>query len=206
MKLTSGIAPPLAIVALLFAGTACSGKTNSPSTNAAAASTVRTPLMSDPPSLDPDTFYQRGPADHDVGLPGPTAVRAELDDDRAAAGHQVGRLTGRADLHLHAARRRQVRRRHAIRLSGRQGQLPAADRHGRRSGLHAGRRQGHADSRPTHLRGHSHQTCCTLSGLPRLALRSADDQPDRGRPTCQRQRPCVGVAGITHRGHRPPTS
>src|SRR3954454_23968847 len=57
MKLTSGIAP-LAIAALLFAGTACSGKTNSPTNDAAAAATVRTPLMSDPPPLDPDTFYQ----------------------------------------------------------------------------------------------------------------------------------------------------
>ncbi|WP_431238837.1 ABC transporter substrate-binding protein [Mycolicibacterium aichiense] len=57
MKLTSGIAP-LALVALLFAGTACSGKTNSPNNTAAEASTVRTPLMSDPPPLDPDTFYQ----------------------------------------------------------------------------------------------------------------------------------------------------
>lgn len=58
MKLTSGIAP-LALVALLFAGTACSGKTNSTNNTAAEASTVRTPLMSDPPPLDPpDTFYQ----------------------------------------------------------------------------------------------------------------------------------------------------
>ena len=57
MKLTSGIAP-LAIAALLLAGTACSGKTNSPNDSATVASTVRTPLMSDPPPLDPDTFYQ----------------------------------------------------------------------------------------------------------------------------------------------------
>ncbi|AQT81628.1 ABC transporter substrate-binding protein [Mycolicibacterium litorale] len=57
MKIRSGVAP-LAIIALLLAGTACSGKTNAPSDNAAASSTVRTPLMSDPPPLDPDTFYQ----------------------------------------------------------------------------------------------------------------------------------------------------
>ncbi len=57
MKLKSGIAP-VAIAAVLLAGTACTGKTNSPSDTAASASTVRTPLMSDPPPLDPDTFYQ----------------------------------------------------------------------------------------------------------------------------------------------------
>ncbi len=57
MKLTTGIAP-LAIAALLLAGTACSGKTNNPNSATATASTVRTPLMSDPPPLDPDTFYQ----------------------------------------------------------------------------------------------------------------------------------------------------
>ncbi|MCX2928667.1 ABC transporter substrate-binding protein [Mycobacterium sp. CVI_P3] len=57
MKITSGIAP-LAIIALLLSGTACSGKTNNANDNATVASTVRTPLMSDPPPLDPDTFYQ----------------------------------------------------------------------------------------------------------------------------------------------------
>ncbi|WP_099245803.1 ABC transporter substrate-binding protein [Mycobacterium sp. shizuoka-1] len=57
MKIRSGIAP-LAIATLLLAGTACSAKTNSPNEAGATASTVRTPLMSDPPPLDPDTFYQ----------------------------------------------------------------------------------------------------------------------------------------------------
>ncbi|MGY4711029.1 ABC transporter substrate-binding protein [Mycolicibacterium sp. CBM1] len=57
MKFTSGVAP-LVITALLVASTACSSKTNAPTNAGATASTVRTPLMSDPPPLDPDTFYQ----------------------------------------------------------------------------------------------------------------------------------------------------
>ena len=57
MKLTA-VLGPLAITVLLLGGTACSGKTNSSNNSAANASTVRTPLMSDPPPLDPDTFYQ----------------------------------------------------------------------------------------------------------------------------------------------------
>jgi peptide/nickel transport system substrate-binding protein len=48
----------LALVALLLASTACSGTNNSPTDNAALMTTVRTPLMSDPPPLDPDVFYQ----------------------------------------------------------------------------------------------------------------------------------------------------
>ncbi|MDT5340135.1 MAG: peptide/nickel transport system substrate-binding protein, partial [Mycobacterium sp.] len=48
----------LAVAALLLASTACSGTSNSPTDNGASTTTVRTPLMSDPPPLDPDVFYQ----------------------------------------------------------------------------------------------------------------------------------------------------
>lgn len=48
----------LAIATLLVSGTACSGGSNAPTNDAALTSTIRTPLMSDPPPLDPDTFYQ----------------------------------------------------------------------------------------------------------------------------------------------------
>ncbi|MCW2551571.1 MAG: transporter substrate-binding protein [Mycobacterium sp.] len=57
MKLMSGVTS-LAVVALLFASTACSGTSDTPTDNAALMTTVRTPLMSDPPPLDPDVFYQ----------------------------------------------------------------------------------------------------------------------------------------------------
>ncbi|WP_234834655.1 ABC transporter substrate-binding protein [Mycolicibacterium stellerae] len=48
----------LAATVLLLASTACSGTSNSPTDSATLASSVRTPLMSDPPPLDPDVFYQ----------------------------------------------------------------------------------------------------------------------------------------------------
>jgi peptide/nickel transport system substrate-binding protein len=57
VKLMSGVTS-LAVAALLLASTACSGTSNSPTDNAALMTTVRTPLMSDPPPLDPDVFYQ----------------------------------------------------------------------------------------------------------------------------------------------------
>ncbi len=54
MKLISGVAT-LAVTALLLASTACSGSNNSPPNSAEAQrSTVRSPLISDPPPLDPD--------------------------------------------------------------------------------------------------------------------------------------------------------
>ena len=57
MKLMSGVTS-LAVTALLLAGTACSGTSNSPTDKQALMSSVRTPLMADPPPLDPDVFYQ----------------------------------------------------------------------------------------------------------------------------------------------------
>jgi peptide/nickel transport system substrate-binding protein len=57
MKLMSGVTS-LAVVAMLLAGTACSGSSNNPTDTAALMSSVRTPLLSDPPPLDPDVFYQ----------------------------------------------------------------------------------------------------------------------------------------------------
>jgi peptide/nickel transport system substrate-binding protein len=57
MNLKSGLAT-LAVTGLLLTGTACSGSSNTPTDNAALRSSVRTPLLSDPPPLDPDTFYQ----------------------------------------------------------------------------------------------------------------------------------------------------
>jgi peptide/nickel transport system substrate-binding protein len=57
MKIVSGVTT-LAVTALLLAGTACSGSSNSPTDNAALMSSVRSPLLSDPPPLDPDVFYQ----------------------------------------------------------------------------------------------------------------------------------------------------
>src|ERR1700704_1400704 len=57
MKVKSGVTY-LAATALLLAGTACSGGSNSPTDSAALTSSVRSPLLSDPPPLDPDVFYQ----------------------------------------------------------------------------------------------------------------------------------------------------
>src|ERR1700676_5653953 len=57
MKLVPGVTS-LAVTALLLAGTACSGTSNSPTNKQALTSSVRTPLMADPPPLDPDAFYQ----------------------------------------------------------------------------------------------------------------------------------------------------
>lgn len=48
----------LAATTLVLAATGCSGSSNSPTDTAALMSSVRTPLMSDPPPLDPDVFYQ----------------------------------------------------------------------------------------------------------------------------------------------------
>jgi peptide/nickel transport system substrate-binding protein len=57
MKLMSGVTT-LAVTTLLLASTGCSGTSNGPTNTAALTSSVRTPLMSDPPPLDPDAFYQ----------------------------------------------------------------------------------------------------------------------------------------------------
>jgi peptide/nickel transport system substrate-binding protein len=57
MKPQSGLAA-LAIAVLAMTGTACSGSTNNATDNTTLTSSVRTPLLSDPPPLDPDTFYQ----------------------------------------------------------------------------------------------------------------------------------------------------
>ena len=48
----------LAATVLLFSSTACSGSANQGTDSATLTSSVRTPLLSDPPPLDPDTFYQ----------------------------------------------------------------------------------------------------------------------------------------------------
>ncbi len=56
MKRISGVTA-LAATVLLLAVPGCSGS-NGPSDNATSTSAVRTPLMSDPPPLDPDVFYQ----------------------------------------------------------------------------------------------------------------------------------------------------
>lgn len=58
MKLTPGVTSLVTTVLVLLAGTACSGSTNQATDAATLVSTVRTPLLSDPPPLDPDTFYQ----------------------------------------------------------------------------------------------------------------------------------------------------
>ena len=57
MKVISAVAT-LSVTALLSATTACSGTNNSPTNSEAQTSTVRSPLISDPPPLDPDVFYQ----------------------------------------------------------------------------------------------------------------------------------------------------
>lgn len=57
MKLMSGLATA-AVAALLLTSTACSGSANGPTDSATLMSSVRTPLLSDPPPLDPDVFYQ----------------------------------------------------------------------------------------------------------------------------------------------------
>ncbi|MDT5017308.1 MAG: peptide/nickel transport system substrate-binding protein, partial [Mycobacterium sp.] len=57
MKLKSGLTF-LTVTVLLTAGTACSKSSDSPTDTEALMSSVRTPLMSDPPPLDPDVFYQ----------------------------------------------------------------------------------------------------------------------------------------------------
>ena len=48
----------LAATMLLFSSTACSGSANQGTDSATLTSSVRTALLSDPPPLDPDTFYQ----------------------------------------------------------------------------------------------------------------------------------------------------
>jgi peptide/nickel transport system substrate-binding protein len=48
----------IVVTALAVASAACSGSTNQGTDAATLSSTVRTPLLSDPPPLDPDTFYQ----------------------------------------------------------------------------------------------------------------------------------------------------
>ncbi|MGV0850382.1 ABC transporter substrate-binding protein [Mycolicibacterium phlei] len=59
MKLGSGIVSVAAAAALLLTTTACSGGDGGRSAGSTASpSVVRTPVMSDPPPLDPDTFYQ----------------------------------------------------------------------------------------------------------------------------------------------------
>ena len=57
MKLTSGFTT-VAMTVLLLTSTACSGSSNNATDDATLMSSVRTPLLSDPPPLDPDTFYQ----------------------------------------------------------------------------------------------------------------------------------------------------
>jgi peptide/nickel transport system substrate-binding protein len=57
MSPKSGLAA-LAVAMLLMTGTACSGSTNNGTDNSTLMTSVRTPLLSDPPPLDPDTFYQ----------------------------------------------------------------------------------------------------------------------------------------------------
>jgi len=52
------IVASLALAVLLTAVPACSGGSNSPTNDADLMSKIRTPVMSDPPPLDPDTFYQ----------------------------------------------------------------------------------------------------------------------------------------------------
>ena len=53
----SGLAA-LAVTVLLLTGTACSGSSNDARDSSTLSSSVRTPMLSDPPPLDPDTFYQ----------------------------------------------------------------------------------------------------------------------------------------------------
>lgn len=48
----------IALTALLLTTTACSGGDHGSAGSADQASTIKTPLMSDPPPLDPDSFYQ----------------------------------------------------------------------------------------------------------------------------------------------------
>jgi peptide/nickel transport system substrate-binding protein len=53
------VAALLTASALALAGTACSGANNGPAGGAAsAATTIRTPIIADPPPLDPDVYYQ----------------------------------------------------------------------------------------------------------------------------------------------------
>lgn len=46
------------VTTTLVLATGCSGTSNGPTDTAALQSSIRTPLMTDPPPLDPDTFYQ----------------------------------------------------------------------------------------------------------------------------------------------------
>lgn len=57
MNLTTAIGA-LVTSAVLLVTTACSGSGGDQTDSAAAPATVRTPLLSDPPPLDPDSFYQ----------------------------------------------------------------------------------------------------------------------------------------------------
>ena len=58
MKNMTAVTSLAVTVVLALTGTACAGSSNGPSDGAAATSTIRTPLLSDPPPLDPDSFYQ----------------------------------------------------------------------------------------------------------------------------------------------------
>jgi peptide/nickel transport system substrate-binding protein len=57
MKRARGVTA-LAMTALLLVATGCSNEGGGTTGGAASTSAVRTPLMSDPPPLDPDSFYQ----------------------------------------------------------------------------------------------------------------------------------------------------
>ena len=48
----------LVVAVLLLTGTACSGSSNDARDSSTLSSSIRTPMLSDPPPLDPDTFYQ----------------------------------------------------------------------------------------------------------------------------------------------------
>ncbi|VEG53341.1 extracellular solute-binding protein [Mycolicibacterium aurum] len=58
MNRLSVTAGSLALTVVMLTGTACSGSTNQATDAAALMSSVRTPMLSDPPPLDPDVFYQ----------------------------------------------------------------------------------------------------------------------------------------------------
>ena len=121
---------------------------------------------------------------------------------RAAAGHRVDRVARQQGVHLQAARGREVPRRHAVHLGRGQGVVRPA----------AGRQRGPAymvaDVESVTTQGDYGVTITlkapnsAVPGLPRLAVRAADDEPD-GAAEERRHRPRADLSDHPRPGHRP---
>ncbi|CAA9490100.1 MAG: hypothetical protein AVDCRST_MAG69-1289, partial [uncultured Solirubrobacteraceae bacterium] len=134
-------------------------------------------------------------------LRGPAALRARLDRDRRQPRRGLRGLRGPQDLHLHAARRRQVPLGRPDGRRGGQGEPRAPPRRRPGSRLHAQGRRADLDARRLH-RGHPPQA----GGQPLPALHGLELGPEDHRPRGdrgeRRERLRPGVDADPHRRHR----